>query len=230
VLHRSNVVCRYDRAAAVLQARASLVGGTHSFLSRDAVTLRAICAAQVCAFMTDLAPVTPIDIQAPNNSSTPPPTLQQRLHHSIDSSCLLEPDRSCRCCPASALPPLSRAVDALPLTYWMSPPLRQGSFFGLDFLMPVRLRSVVVDVGHAFHSSLLVEVLHSLGDAWLPLQCTPQVSRPIPSKGGSGSGGSGSGSTRTPVITRFTYNLEPELRDLWRLQVRSRRLHAIPFL
>ena len=229
----SYVVCRYERAAAVLQARSSLIGGTDSFETRDAVTLRAMCAAQQCAFVTDLAPVTPIDIHAPTNSSSQLPSLQQRLHDVIDSSCLLEPDRNCRCCPASALPPLSRAVDALPLTYWMSPPLREGSFFGLDFLMPVRLRSIIVDVGHAFHSSLHVEVLHSLSDSWMPLQSTPHVSRPFSRSSGSsagvGSNGSDSGSQRN-TVTRFTYNLEAELRELWRLQVRICRLLEIPSL
>jgi hypothetical protein len=90
--------------------------------------------------------------------------------------------------------------------------------------MPVLLRSVTVDAGHTFQSALIVEVLHSLGDAWVPLHTTPHETRsPPPSVGGSGGFGgdsSAAGSNSTDhVITRFTYHLERELRDLWRMQV-----------
>jgi hypothetical protein len=68
----------------------------------------------------------------------------------------------------------------------MSPPLDQGSFFGLDFLQPVRLRSVSIDVGHTFQRALTVQVLHSLGDAWMTLQSSPHVTY-LNSKKDSGS-------------------------------------------
>lgn len=182
-----------------------------------------MCAQQYCAFMSNLAPVGSIDSHPASNASASLPVssqlqiLQQQIRLTIDSSCLLEPDHSCRCCPVSALPPLSRAVDALPSTHWMSPPLRQGSFFGLDFLSPVRLRSIILEVGHTFQSALVAEVLHALSDSWIPLQTSPQATRLQSAKGGSGS--SGSSSNRNHFIMRFTYNLERELRDIWRLQV-----------
>jgi hypothetical protein len=87
--------------------------------------------------------------------------------------------------------------------------------------MPVRLRSITVDVGHNFQSALIVEVLHSLSDAWLPLHSIPQVAPPLSTNGAPGSSGSDSGSKHTYTSTRFIYNLERELRDLWRLQVRA---------
>ncbi len=214
----------YERAAAVLHARASLTGGADASFNSDAVVFRAMCAAQNCAFMTDLPPAPAIHIQAPSNSSASllslqPLMLQKRILETIDSTCLTEPDRSCRCCPSSAISPLLRAVDALPLTHWTSPPLRHASFFGLDFLMPVRLRSITVVVGHNFQSALIVEVLHSLNDALLPLHSIPQVAPPLSTKGAAGSSGSDGGSKHTYTSTRFIYNLERELRDLWRLQV-----------
>jgi hypothetical protein len=208
---------------AVLQSRSSLTGGTQ-VASRDPVTFRAMCAAQHCAFMSDLAPIDSISTRPTSNASATLPTaeqlqlLQQHLRHIIDASCLLEPDRSCRCCPASALPPLSRAVDASPITHWVSPPVQDASFFGLDFLTPVRLRSVILDVGHTFQHSLTLEALHSLGDSWVPLHSAPQVTRIGPTKGGYG----GSNGTHDHFIMRFTYNLERELREIWRLQVRPR--------
>jgi hypothetical protein len=222
-----DVLHMYERAAAVLQTRLSLIGGAAGVASFDSVTFRASCAARSCAFITNLAPVASIRMHAPSNSSGSLPLglqvffLKQQLHDTIHPSCLLEPDRNCRCCPAYALPPMSRAVDSLPLTFWSSPPLSHGSFFGLDFLMPVLLRSIVVDAGHTFQSALILEVLHSLGDAWVPLHTTPQESEdtrsPPPTVGG---GGDSSGNKTHPAITRFTYHLERELRDLWRMQVR----------
>jgi hypothetical protein len=116
------------------------------------------------------------------------------------------------------------------MTYWMSSsPLTVGSFFGLDFMAPVRLRSISVDVGHTFQKTLILEVLHALTDRWYPLHTKPQLTlldSPELSGRGSNSGapadaGSGSDSgSKTPLRMRFTYSLERELRDLWRLQVR----------
>jgi hypothetical protein len=187
-----------------------------------------MCAQQYCAFMTDLAPVASIDTHAITNSTIYPRPLssqlqivQQQIRRTIGESCLLEPDRSCRCCPASALPPLSRAVDGLPGTHWVSPPLQLGSFFGLDFLSPVRIRSITVHVGHGFHSALVAEVLHSLSDAWVPLHTPPQATRLQTTNSGTGSTGSSGKADR--FIMRFTYNVERELRDMWRLQVCTHR-------
>lgn len=120
---------------------------------------------------------------------------------------------------------MSRAVDSLPLTFWSSPPLSHGSFFGLDFLMPVLLRSIMVEVGHTFQSALILEVLHSLGDAWVPLHTTPQQSEDTLSPRDQNfpptvvGGGDSSGNKTHPATTRYTYHLERELRDLWRMQV-----------
>ena len=222
-MSQRNVLCMYERGAAVLQAHASLIGAT-DVSSSDPIPFRAVCAAQACAFVSSLSPVAPRHTHPPFNGSSTllplPLPQQQHLHRIIRPSCLLEPDHSCRCCPPSSLPPLSRAVDALPLTHWMSPPLDQGSFFGLDFLQPVRLRSVSVDVGHTFQRALTVQVLHSLGDAWMTLQSSPHVTY-LNSKKDSGSseGSEGSEGARHYAL-RFTYNLERELRDVWRMQVR----------
>jgi hypothetical protein len=224
---RRNSPRRYERAAAVLPAHASLIGGTVSLL--DSVVFRAMCTVQNCTFMTNVAPAPSIDILPISNSSLTFPLsfqlqiLQQQIHRIIGSSCLLEPERSCRCCPSSTLPLLSRAVDAMSQTFWISPPLRPDSFFGLDFLMPVRLRRIIVDAGHAFQDALTLEVLHSLSDAWVLLRSKPQVSRVDSSKGGSGSSSSSAQSVdvHEHAVMRFTYNVERGLRDLWRLQVHT---------
>lgn len=209
----------YERGAAVLQARLSLTGSAE-ISSPDPILFRAMCTQQYCAFMSDLAPVASIDTHPISNATIYPlpvssqlQIVQRQIRSTIGASCLLEPDHSCRCCPASALPPLSRAVDAQPGTYWMSPPLRPGSFFGLDFLSPARLRSITVDVGHTFQSALILEVLHSLSDAWVPLHSSPHTTRLQSAKGSSDSS-----VKHNNFIMRFTYNLERELRDVWRLQ------------
>jgi hypothetical protein len=216
------VFCMYERGAAVLQARLSLTGSAE-ISSPDPILFRAMCTQQYCAFMSDLAPVASIDTHPISNATIYPlpvssqlQIVQRQIRSTIGASCLLEPDHSCRCCPASALPPLSRAVDAQPGTYWMSPPLRPGSFFGLDFLSPARLRSITVDVGHTFQSALILEVLHSLSDAWVPLHSSPHTTRLQSAKGSSDSS-----VKHNNFIMRFTYNLERELRDVWRLQVRT---------
>lgn len=96
--------------------------------------------------------------------------------------------------------------------------------------MPVRLRRIIVDAGHAFQDALTLEVLHSLSDAWVLLPSKPQVSRVDSSKGGSGSssGSGGGNSSSNPsadvhehAVMRFTYNVERGLRDVWRLQVHT---------
>jgi hypothetical protein len=217
---RRNALCRYERAAAVLQARTSLIGGT-DFSPSDSVIFRAKCTVQNCTFMSNLAPFPSVDVNRTSDSSLPFRSssqlqiYQQNLRRIINPSCLLKPDHSCRCCPASILPPFSRAVDALSKSFWMSPPLRPGSFFGLDFLMPVRLGRIIVDVGHSFQDALRLEVLHSLSDEWILLGLKPQVSR-------AGKGGYAQGiDIHLHAVMRFTYNVERGLRDIWRLQVHT---------